>query len=133
MARSPEVIRSVANVAKKVQQTPDQTTMAPEFQRLFSSPLSPGQYGCPREIYHPLSPKAEPTACLFYDEDESESDGEFPPPSSSPLNTRGRRQPHSPQRPSGLSRSFGPDSKLRDGEMASLNSAYTGKLGVAAS
>ncbi|RPA93794.1 hypothetical protein L873DRAFT_1793385 [Choiromyces venosus 120613-1] len=32
-------------------------------------------YGCPREVYHPLSSRAEPTAVLFYESsDEEEED-----------------------------------------------------------
>lgn len=38
---------------------------------------SPGSYGCQREVYHPLSPNAEPTALLFYDSgDDSDTEKE---------------------------------------------------------
>ena len=47
-------------------------------------------YGCPREVYHPLSSRAEPTAVLFYESsDDDDGDlvglvGNKTPPAASP-------------------------------------------------
>lgn len=49
-------------------------TVSPKLQQLFSSPKSGGSYGCLREVFHPLSPLAEPSAVLFYDSDDDEDD-----------------------------------------------------------
>ncbi|PUU80683.1 hypothetical protein B9Z19DRAFT_1063227 [Tuber borchii] len=46
-------------------------------------------YGCPREVYHPLSSRAEPTAVLFYESSDDDGDlvglvGNKTPPAASP-------------------------------------------------
>ncbi|KAA8903656.1 GLE1-like protein-domain-containing protein [Sphaerosporella brunnea] len=56
---------------------PDLPNVSPSLQKMLKTktPKKSGTYGCVREVYHPLSPLAEPSAVLFYDSDEESDDG----------------------------------------------------------
>jgi hypothetical protein len=58
--------------------SPQCPIISPKLQSLLQSPRSAGSYGCEREVFHPLSPRAEPSAILYYDSSEDE-DGESSP------------------------------------------------------
>lgn len=60
------------------QSSPGHAKVTPTSQRIFRSPRSGGSYGCQREIFHPLSPRAEPSALLYYvSSDDDEEDNDF--------------------------------------------------------
>ena len=61
----------------------DFPTISPTLRQHWKTKRSGGSYGCVREVYHPLSPLAEPSASIFYDSDaDHEDDGSLPSPSS---------------------------------------------------
>jgi hypothetical protein len=56
----------------------DYPNVSPILRQLWKnqSPKTSGSYGCQREVYHPLSPLAEPSAILSYNSDDDDEDDE---------------------------------------------------------
>ena len=73
----------------------DYPTISPTLQILWKSPQSTGTYGCQREVHHPLSPLAEPSAVLFYDSDDSEDD--YDKTSAAARSLQQKKRTYSPQ------------------------------------
>jgi hypothetical protein len=48
--------------------------ISPTLQQLWKDGKPGGSYGCVREVYHPLSPLAEPSAILYYESDGEDED-----------------------------------------------------------
>ncbi|KAI5805894.1 GLE1-like protein-domain-containing protein [Geopyxis carbonaria] len=71
-ASKPKTPSSVARYATK--QFDPESIISPEMRKLLPTPKSAGSYGCEREVYHPLSPNAEPSALFFYDSDDDPED-----------------------------------------------------------
>ncbi|KAF8477519.1 GLE1-like protein-domain-containing protein [Kalaharituber pfeilii] len=69
----PPIFKSEKPVAM-VTSSPVGSGMSPKLHLLQGKRLSTGSYGCTREVLHPLDPRAEPSAVLYYD---SNSDDEL--------------------------------------------------------
>ncbi|KAI5798718.1 GLE1-like protein-domain-containing protein [Pyronema domesticum] len=72
--------------------------ISPTLRHLWKNGKPAGSYGCVREVYHPLSPLAEPSAILYYesegdDEDNSHSSRPMLPPDLTDASPIPRRNP----------------------------------------
>lgn len=78
----------------------DFPTISPTLRQHWKTKKSGGSYGCVREVYHPLSPLAEPSASIFYDSDaDQEDDGPLSSPSSKAALLRMEEHPPPQQQP----------------------------------
>jgi len=67
------------NIIAMVTSSPVGSGASPGLRKLVQNKRqSTGSYGCVREVYHPLDPRAEPSALFYYDSSsDEESEGEL--------------------------------------------------------